>query len=206
MLSSRRRSAPYEPIVAPVLQGSRYGGKPVYFSDVIVRSGSDIASFAELRGRSFAVNEPASHSGYGVVRYKLVSMGETSGFFDSVVESGAHMNSIAMVAGGEVDAAAIDSHVLELEMRDRPELAEQLRVVASLGPSTIQPVVAAAHVPPEMREAVRSAFLSMGDTAETSEILARGLTERFVEAGRGSYDDVRAMVKAAEDAHFLVLK
>src|SRR5712692_6703557 len=33
----RRGRAPAIPIAAPVLQGRRYGGRPVYFSDVIVR-------------------------------------------------------------------------------------------------------------------------------------------------------------------------
>src|SRR5437773_2788122 len=32
----RRRGPVVEPLVAPVLQGPRYGGRPVYFSDVIV--------------------------------------------------------------------------------------------------------------------------------------------------------------------------
>jgi ABC-type phosphate/phosphonate transport system substrate-binding protein len=98
VLETRRRSAAYEPIAAPVLQGERCGGRPVYFSDVIVRSDSDISSFDDLRGRSFAYNERPSHSGYGVVRFALVEMGETHGFFGSVVESGAYQESIRMVA------------------------------------------------------------------------------------------------------------
>src|SRR5262245_61254673 len=43
-----------EPIAAPLLQGQRYGGRPVYFSDVIVPADSPAQSFADLRGRSWA--------------------------------------------------------------------------------------------------------------------------------------------------------
>ncbi|HEY7564237.1 MAG TPA: phosphate ABC transporter substrate-binding protein, partial [Acidimicrobiia bacterium] len=36
VMFEREGISPAEPIAAPVLQGDRYGGKPVYFSDVIV--------------------------------------------------------------------------------------------------------------------------------------------------------------------------
>jgi phosphonate transport system substrate-binding protein len=206
VLASRRRSAAYEPIAAPVLHGERYGGRPVYFSDVIVAADSDVRSFADLRGRSFAYNEPSSHSGYGVVRYKLVTLGETHGFFGSVVRSGAHYRSIEMVASGGVDASAIDSQVLALELRDQPRLHERLRVIDSLGPSTIQPVVAARHVPGLVRARVREALLRMGDDPAARSFLDRGLVARFAAADSASYDDVRAMTRAAEQAHFLVLR
>ncbi len=189
-----------------MLQGDRYAGRPVYFSDVIVRADNDARSFADLRGSLFAINEPSSHSGYGVVRYRLVTMGETGGFFGRVVESGAHFRSIAMVASGAVDAAAIDSQVLALELREHPELAGQLRVIDALGPSTIQPVVAARHVSAAVRDQVRDAFVRMGDDPSARTFLDRGLIARFVAAGDATYDDIRCMVHAAEDAHFLVLK
>jgi len=37
-----RRPPPVEPLAAPVLTGDRYAGRPVYFSDVIVRRDSPI--------------------------------------------------------------------------------------------------------------------------------------------------------------------
>jgi phosphonate transport system substrate-binding protein len=206
VLASRRRSAAFEPIAAPVLQGERYGGRPIYFSDVIVRRDSPLTSFAGLRGASWAYNEPSSHSGYGITRYTLVTMGETGGFFGRVVEAGSHQNAIRMVAEGEVDASAIDSQVLAIELRDHPELAGELRVIDSLGPSTIQPVVASLHVSAADREAAREALLAIGDDPRERKALDRGFIERFVAVGSAEYDDIRCMVKAAEDAHFLVLR
>src|SRR5262249_14192679 len=35
-----RQGEPLEPIAAPLLQGERYRGRPIYFSDVIVRRDS----------------------------------------------------------------------------------------------------------------------------------------------------------------------
>lgn len=67
-----------EPIAAPVLCGERYAGKPIYFTDVIVHRDSLFASFAELRGCTWSYNERQSHSGYGVVAYRLACLGETA--------------------------------------------------------------------------------------------------------------------------------
>src|SRR5438128_9989962 len=60
-----RRGPVVEPLVAPVLQGPRYSGKPIYFSDVIVHRDSPFRSFADLRGAAWSYNEPHSHSGCG---------------------------------------------------------------------------------------------------------------------------------------------
>ena len=89
----RRGLSPALPIAAPVLSGERYGGKPIYFSDVIVRRDTDFDSFLDLRGHSWSFNEPLSQSGYGITRYHLVSLGETNGFFSEVIDAGFHETS-----------------------------------------------------------------------------------------------------------------
>src|SRR6185437_4164687 len=133
----------------------------IYYSDVIVRSDSPFQSFAELRGRSWSFNEPYSHSGYGITRYHLLRLGETNGFFSRVVEAGWHERSIRLVCAGEVDASAIDSQVLTVALRDDPHLAGQLRILDSLGPSTIQPVVAARRLSASLKAELRAVFLEM---------------------------------------------
>ena len=195
------------PVAAPVLEGARYEGRPIYFSDVIVRRDSPFRSFLDLRGRSWAYNEPLSHSGYGITRYHLVRLAETNGFFGEVVEAGFHQDAIRMVARGEVDGSAIDSQVLALELRNYPELAEQVRVVEALGPSTIQPVAVSRRVPEELREEIRAVLLTMAEDPGLRERLsAGGLIERFVAVDAASYDDIRMMVDACEAAGFLELR
>jgi ABC-type phosphate/phosphonate transport system substrate-binding protein len=194
------------PVAAAVLEGERYGGRPIYFSDVIVHRDSPFRSFLDLRGRSWAYNEPLSHSGYGITRYHLVTLGETNGFFSEVVEAGFHQEAIRMVARGEMDGSAIDSQVLGMELRDHPDLAEQVRVVEALGPSTIQPVAVSRRVPEDLRETVREVLVTMADDHEVRERLSLALVERYVPVDAGSYDDIRMMVDACEAAGFLELR
>src|SRR5207248_10541169 len=137
---------------------------------------------------------PGSQSGYGITRYRLLQMGETNGFFGKVVEAGFHQESIQMVCAGQVDASAIDSQVLAVALRDDPALAVQLKVIDTLGPSTIQPVVAATHLPPDLRAALRSALLSLAADPAARDRLAEAFIERFAPITDADYDDIREML------------
>jgi phosphate/phosphite/phosphonate ABC transporter binding protein len=194
-----RRPPPVEPLAAPVLAGGRYGGRPVYYSDVIVRRASPITCLEELRGCSWAYNEPMSHSGHTVTLYSLVRMGARPGFFARVVEAGYHQRAIRLVDAGAVDAAAIDSQVLAIELRDHPDLAG-LRVVGSFGPSTIQPVVAASRLPGRLKDQVRELLVALEDDPTARPALDHGLIDRFTPVAAAAYDDIRAMLAIIEDA------
>lgn len=179
-------------------RGRAVWGRPIYFSDVIVHKDSPIRSFIDLRGRSWAYNERLSHSGYGITRYHLVQLGETNGFLGEVVEAGFHQEAIRLVARKEVDGSAIDSQVLAVELRDHPDLANDIRVVEALGPSTIQPVAVSRRVPKDLREAIRDVLVTLAESPGVRERLALGLVERFEAVDAESFDDIRMMVDACE--------
>ncbi len=199
--------SPASPVAAPVLSGDRYGGKPIYYSDVIVHRDSDIRTFGDLRGRSWAYNEPWSHSGYGITRYHLVALGETHGFFGEVVEAGWHEKAIRLVRDREVDASAIDSQVLAIEVRDHPDLAESLRVIEALGPSSIQPVAISKRLPPDFHDQIQRILIELHRDSEFKEnVLGHGMVERFVPVGPEAYDDIRRMVDTCEAAGFMKIQ
>jgi phosphonate transport system substrate-binding protein len=195
-----RHPSPVEPLAAPVLHGARYGGRPIYYSDVVVRHDSPITCLEELRGRSWAYNEPASHSGHTVTLHSLVAMGAQPGFLGRVVEAAFHQRAIRMVAAGAVDAAAIDSQVLAIEFRDHPRLAGRLRVIGAFGPSTIQPVVASSGLHSRLRDQVRELLAGLTDDPLARPVLDYGLIDRFTAIGDAAYDDIRAMLATIEAA------
>jgi phosphonate transport system substrate-binding protein len=179
------------------MAGVRYQQRPIYFSDVVVRQTSPYHSFAELRGARWAYNEPGSHSGYNVVRAHLATLAATSGYFGRVVESGAHQQSLQLLLAGRIDATAIDSTVLEAELRARPELAAELRVIATLGPSSIPPWIIQRRLPEPVRMAVGSLFASMHQDAQGHTLLTAHGIARFVPVDDRAYDDIRRMDRLA---------
>jgi phosphonate transport system substrate-binding protein len=196
----------FEPIAAPVLAGTRYGGRPVHYSDVIVRHDSGLRSFADLRGRTWAYNEKLSQSGYGITRYHLARLGEAAGYFGQLIEAGRHERAIALVATGEVDAAAIDSHVLDTYLALHPRLARALRIIDSLGPSPIQPVAVRRSLSRGCKDDLRLALAEIEKDSEARSFLARAQVARFVRVDEETYDPVRTMSTFAAAAGLSVLK
>src|SRR2546427_12313110 len=179
------------PLAASVLDEARYEDRPVYFSDVIVGRDSPFRSFDDLRGHSWAYNEAGSYSGCLLVRHHLLGVGETESFFGRVTFTGRHQESIRKVVEGAVDAAAIDSHVLGVERLRNPELARQIRVIASFGPSTIPLVVATADVPAKLQARLGAALCELGGDPDSRSLLASGLIRRFTPIDDRAYDDIR---------------
>lgn len=187
-----------ELLAVPVPHGERYRGRPVYFSDVIVRRKRPFRSFLDLRGASWVYNEPRSHSGFNVVRSHLADFAESDGFFGEVVESGAHSASLEMILSGRVDSAAIDSTVLEWLIAERGDLREQISVIESLGPSPIPPWVISKKVSASLRSELRALLICMHATPRGKGVLTRARLERFVEAQDHDYDPIRVMARKAK--------
>jgi phosphonate transport system substrate-binding protein len=156
---------------APVFDDPRNSGRPVYFSDVVVRRDHPARTFPDLRGSGWAYNDRQSLSGWFRVLERLEGLGfgrDPSGFFSRVFASGSHVASIDLVARGEADVSAVDSNTLLLARRREPSLAERLRVLESWGPSPVQPLVARASLPTPLRVRIAAALLAMADSAETA--------------------------------------
>jgi phosphonate transport system substrate-binding protein len=186
-----------EPCVAPVMLGARYGGMPVYFSDVLVQADSCYRSFGDLLGATWAYNEPRSHSGHNVVRYHLAGLGSSLSFFGRLVEAGSHQAALTLIRKGDVAAAAIDSTVFEAEVRWDPSYAHALRAIETLGPSPAPPWVLSAALPRATRVRIRGCLAHMHRTPEGAAILASwGIRELRV-IGDGAYDPIRRMAALA---------
>jgi phosphonate transport system substrate-binding protein len=197
-VEKRDAGAPIDLLAAPVMDGPHYAGRPVYFSDVVVRADSPFHTFADLRGARWAYNNIGSHSGYNITRYHLAKLGEDGRFFGRVVEAGSHQRSLAMILAGEIDAAAMDSTVLETELGLHPEMAGQIRTVERFGPSPIPPWVVRREVPSELVAALRRCFVEMHTDPAGATLLSQVQMLRFAAVIDSDYDPIRRMAALAE--------
>ncbi len=147
----------------PVFDDPRLAGRPAYFSDVIARRAGALPDPAKAR---WAYNDQDSLSGY-YNALEWLDAPARAHFHATARCSGSHLASIEAVVEGEVDQAAIDSNVLGRVLQARPELADRIRIVHSIGPCPVQPLVARATLPSGLVSRAREALLE-----------ARGL-ERF---------------------------
>ncbi len=187
-----------ELLATPVLKGKRYRNKAIYYSDVVVHKDSPIRHFADLKGMRWSYNEPHSHSGTYVVRDHLAKMGKDYRYFGKIIESGAHQNSIQMILDHQVDASAIDSWVLELEMIKSPKLASKLRIIDTLGPSSFPPWIISKLVPVELRRRIKHFLVEMHQDAIGRSILDKVDISHFTATEDRDYDPIRKMAQSAE--------
>lgn len=188
-----------ELLAAPVMMGERYNNQPIYFSDVVVRGDSPYDVFCDLAGVTWAYNERTSHSGYNVVRYHLAEIQQPKDFFGQVIDAGSHENALQLLLKGDIEATAIDSTVLETEIRNHPEYEAQIRVIETLGPSPIPPFVVHSALDEDFRATLREALIGMHQDPMGREVLARHEYLRFSVVRDGDYDPIRRMVAAADE-------
>lgn len=192
------------PIAAPELIGRRYGGRPVYFSEVVVRADSPYRSFADLAGTAWAYNEPFSHSGFMVALHRLATAGLDASFIGEWVETGFHDDAIRAVIDGRAEWAAIDSQVLQLWRRADPAIRHGLRSLEQLGPSLIQPVVASTlRLTSGERGAILSVLVDLDGDALGRAVLAGSGIRRFVPIADADYDDIRDKMGLVRSAGLL---
>jgi phosphonate transport system substrate-binding protein len=193
-------------MAAPVLPAARYNDQPIYFSDIIVRSQSPYQQFEDLRGAVFAYNQTVSFSGYVLPLHYLLETKRTGGFFSQTIASGSHATSMDWVEAGQADAAAIDSVVWEMELKQRPQRAANLRVIESLGPAGMPPVTSATRLAEAEHQRLTEALVTMHQHPAGQAILAAGGVRRFAPVTDRNYDDIRRMLRAIDQAGLTELR
>jgi phosphonate transport system substrate-binding protein len=178
-------------IAAPIMQASRYQNRPVYFADIIVNTQSNFWNLKDLAGKPFCYNDRGSNSGYHLLRHRLFQSGYPQGFFGNLIESGFHQRSMRLVASGIADCAAIDSVVLEQELLNFPELSSHLRVIESIGPRPMPPIVVAQHLGSDLIGLIQSALLTPDQDLQLAMKKAR--IQRYVSVATEDYAELGLM-------------
>lgn len=198
-LAARRDDPPAELLAAPVLYPKRYQGKPCYFSDIVVRQGGPFTSFNDLEGCIWGYNELTSHSGRNIVCYSLLTRGKTLDHFGNLVKTGSHLQSLEMLLQGDIDAAAIDSHVLDVLRVRHPNLGTQLRVIDTFGPSSIPPVVVSKNLSALLKQELQRVLMGIHHDLRAAEALRQGLIAKFVPVTNNHYRPIHDMFKLVEE-------
>jgi phosphonate transport system substrate-binding protein len=186
---------PLRAFAAPVMQAERYQNHPIYFADVIVRSNSNFITFADLAGKTLCYNDLGSNSGYNLLRHRLKQESYPPTFFGQTIASGSHQRSIQWVIKGLADCAAIDSTVLEQTLRDSSELATQIKIIESIGPCPMPPIVAAKRLGEATIQRMQAALLQ--PDAPLQQAMAQAQIQRYTAVTSDDYDPIAILYDEA---------
>jgi ABC-type phosphate/phosphonate transport system substrate-binding protein len=153
---------------------------PTYRSVVVVAADSKARTIADLRGTRCAVNGLDSQSGYNALRALVAPHAERARFFGSVAVTGGHRHSIARIAAGEADIAAVDCVSYALLARHRPQALTGVRVLCRTASAPSLPYITRAGADADLLQRLRAglehAFADSGLTEARAALLLEGAT------------------------------
>src|SRR5262249_20939338 len=98
-----RRDPPVELVpFGLVFDDPRGGGRPVYFSDIVVRADHPARSFADLVDARWGYNDRESLSGYYSVLQPAAEHGADGSFLDRLHDTGSHLASLRGLRRGTI--------------------------------------------------------------------------------------------------------
>ena len=178
-------------VAAPVPSLVRYGGKPVYFSDILVPAGSRAQRLEDTFGGTVGYTLDDSMSGCVGLRV-LLERHRTPArpqLYSKVVGNLVHVRGmVEAVASGRVDVGSADSYVMDLLRKHDPAFVAGVRVIGTTDASPIPPFVATATLEPAALERLRAAFREAGREPSLAAARDAVLVADFVVPDPAAYD------------------
>jgi len=182
------------------------GGVCGYYSYLITHVDSDIHTVDDLKGRSFGFVDPESTSGNIVPTNEIINYFEkeipdlsfddlhiNGRFFDSVMFTGNHSNSVRGVFMQDIEAAAVSSTTLAREIANGQVEADKIRIIHSSplipnGPWAIKDTMNQA-----LKDALAEFFIGWDDPAFFQTRYPNAPATRFEPINDATYDYIREL-------------
>ena len=166
-------------------------GKATYRSVVIANAASGIEKMADIKGRDMAFGDVASTSSHLIPKSMLLNEGLKSGEDYKEHFVGSH-DAVAMnVQNGNAQAGGMSEPIFNTMMEKGLLKADKVKVIATSKDFPEYPWTMRAALDPELKNAVKQAFLDMKDPAVLKPFKADG----FVSIDDKAYDPVRDLAK-----------
>lgn len=176
---------------APTIEPFAVGverGSPTYQSVLIATAGGPVKTLADVRGKPFGFGDQASTSSHLAPRAHLLKKYQLDGEKDyRPVHLGTHDAVARAVQAGQVPAGALSKPILDnLIARGTVDASKIVQLDLS-APIPNYPIVMQGDLKPELKQAIRAAFLDMKD----AEVLKAFRVQGFAATNDAAYDVLR---------------
>ena len=172
------------------------------FKSVFITSDKNISKLEDLRGKTFSFGSESSTSGHLMPRsYLKAAKISPDTDLKRIAFSGAHDATVAAVAGGKVDAGALNISVWEKMVKENKVDVNQVRVFFTTPGYYDYNWTVRADMDSALRKKITDAFLSLDkNDAQGKEILDLQRATKFIPTHAKNYSTIEA---AARDAGLL---
>lgn len=188
-------------VATPCYQAAGCSG-PSYRSLILVRGDDPAWQLAALRGRRAAVNAWDSQSGMSALRHAIAPLAQGRPFFDTVIETGGHRESLVALQAGAVDVAAVDCVTFALLQRVAPIEVAGLRRIAWSRPAPGLPLVTRGDAAPRTIAALRRGLTAACADPALAEPRRALLLEAVEVLPADGYDELLTMERDAVAAGY----
>src|SRR5262245_20905634 len=162
-------------------------GSPTYRSVIVAPADGPVKTIADMRGRTVGFGDPASTSSHLMPRALIAKNGLYRDAAYKCVHPGAHDAVARAVQSGQVQAGALSEAIFRNLVAKGTIDAAKVKVIAVSDPIPNYPMVMQGKLQPELKAAIRQAFLELKDSAVLKPFRAEG----FVATDDHAYDILR---------------
>ena len=165
----------------------------------ITQPNSGINSLADLKGKTFTFGSQSSTSGHLMPRAFLLQQGiDPDKAFRRIAFSGAHDATALQVAGGKVDAGALNVSVYNKMIEEKKLDASQIKVFYTTPPYFDYNWTVRGDLDPVVVKKLREAFLALDPSIpEHKEILALQRASKFIPTKPENYQGIEDAARSA---------
>lgn len=194
---SQREPAPVL-VAAPVPSPARYGGRPVYCTDLVVRSDAPFRELPDTFGSVAGYTLADSMSGGLAFRQHLQAFRTPARPRLYARTVGGLLNArgvIDALVQGRIDVGPLDSYYHDLLRRDDPAYTAQVRTIASTPFAPIPPLIATAPLAAGELTRLRDALRAAAGAPAVQPLFARLLLTGFAFPDPGDYAPLAALAR-----------
>ncbi|GGY87310.1 putative selenate ABC transporter substrate-binding protein [Pseudoduganella plicata] len=169
------------------------------FRSVFITTSPAITKLADLKGKTLSFGSESSTSGHLMPRsFLLAAQIDPDSDLKRIAFSGAHDATVAAVAGGKVDAGALNISVWEKLVGEKKVDPAKVRVFYTTPPYYDYNWTVRADMPAPLKKKIADAFLALdSSTPEGKTILDLQRASKFIPTKAGNYTAIEAAAKNA---------
>lgn len=194
-----------------LLQAERYGVKQPngtatknlvksYRAEILVKKGSHIKSWKDLKGKSISVQNPTSSAGYVFPVAELKQKGLDVTKQCKLTTVTGHDQAVLNVLNGDTDAAFVFEDARNIVKADKPNIMKEVVPIYFTKPIPNDTISVRSDMSPAFRKKLAKAFIEIGKSKDGKKLIESVYShEGYIHSKDSEFNIVRRYDKIVED-------
>ena len=178
--------------VVPLARPINMDGTSTYYGHIFVRRDSNIATVADMKGKTLALVERATTAGYvfPLAWLKRQGVDDINTYFSDHFFTGSHDGAIDAVLNNKADVGAAKNTIYERMQKSHPRIDKELVILASSPRVPSNGLCVRKNLAEKYKKQLKDLLLNLHQDKEGTKVLEQLGAKRFVETSAEDYQPV----------------